>query len=651
MFIILPYADDNPRKSIPVVTLLLIAANVLIFFAFGFSGGYEDTVLKYGFTPERFAWMTIFSSMFLHGSISHLIFNMWFLWLFGDNLEDSLGHGRFLGFYFLGGVFAAVLHLLVSNPATRAIPCIGASGAISAVMGGYISYFPRARIRMFVLLLFWARTFKLSALIFLGLWFAEQFLLGGLTASSELATEVAYGAHIGGFIYGAIFCFFCRASLATPDPFAEGKGAQSSGKKTLAAEPAVVLRPPAPAKTSAEYIQEIERFIGEEKTDEALTGYAELERFPGACLNPQAQLAMARSLYMYGRKFLALRAYLRFLIHHPDAPEAGLVQCRIGQILIRDFNEYTGGVKFLKQGLERYQPGQEDDPCLHESRRQLSRAEAFFNQDFLNVSHDENKQQLFTVLRQRQDEGALDIDAVSKALESIGAVRGVNAGFKLAHNARHHLASQDGIILNGISLIEAILAARKLQSLGIDVVALGQDDLPHYPKIIAVTEASVVSGALELITEDKQKIEVLFSDIISVTLGQVPYFVFRKEEDTSAFALGGGDEEGGVRIDDLNVNRLIDFYTPSCRLRVSSLRFTYRDRSANRIPEPVSGGQFLEDLAQACGGKPFDEASLYFLVTKDWSRLNFRDIQALSQRSFWSARIKLVNRLLGIPGL
>src|SRR5690242_5138393 len=141
-----PLRDTQPSYSKPVVTVILIVINVLVFL-FEFSlGGYEQNALifSYGLVPDQFHWTNVFTSMFLHGGWMHVLGNMWFLWIFGDNIEDILGHAQYLLFYLLCGIAAAVAHVLFNPYST--LPTVGASGAIAGVMGAYLVKFPRSRI-------------------------------------------------------------------------------------------------------------------------------------------------------------------------------------------------------------------------------------------------------------------------------------------------------------------------------------------------------------------------------------------------------------------------------------------------------------------------------------------------------------------------
>ena len=199
--ILLPIGDDNPSKRIPFVNLALIAANVAVFFSYAYSPDAEAFVLRHGFIPSRFSWETLFSAMFLHGGLPHLLGNMLFLWIAGDNVEDRLGHLGYLLFYALGGAAAGLAHAWM-HPRSP-IPCVGASGAISAVMAAYLVLFPLSRIRFWgAVLIFWTFTFEMPALVAIGFWAAEQVLLQRLAGSDPRMTEVAYDAHLGGFALG-----------------------------------------------------------------------------------------------------------------------------------------------------------------------------------------------------------------------------------------------------------------------------------------------------------------------------------------------------------------------------------------------------------------------------------------------------------------
>ena len=200
-----PYKDDNPRILIPYVTYGLIGLNLFIFL-FQFSMGINDPeteaifIYTYGLIPAEFSILNIFTSMFLHGSISHIIGNMWFLWIFGDNVESVLGHVKYALFYILCGIIAAVTQILI-DPSSE-VTMVVASGAIAGVLGLYMMRFPHARVHVFAFIIIFFTTFRVPAIIALGFWFFNQLTNGMGTLGIDTTGGVAWFAHIGGFITG-----------------------------------------------------------------------------------------------------------------------------------------------------------------------------------------------------------------------------------------------------------------------------------------------------------------------------------------------------------------------------------------------------------------------------------------------------------------
>ncbi|MDQ2094634.1 rhomboid family intramembrane serine protease [Rhodalgimonas zhirmunskyi] len=203
-----PIRDHNPSGRTPYVTYALIVVNVVVFLA---TLGIEQNsralmqfYFDWAIIPARVeageGFYTLITSMFLHAGFMHIAGNMLFLWIFGDNLEDIMGHVGFLIFYLLAGTGAGLVHVMMS-PASL-VPTVGASGAIAAVMGGYLLLFPKAKIDILVIFIIFFKIFTIPAWIMLAIWFAIQFF-GGLAADPD-AGGVAYWAHAGGFVLGAI---------------------------------------------------------------------------------------------------------------------------------------------------------------------------------------------------------------------------------------------------------------------------------------------------------------------------------------------------------------------------------------------------------------------------------------------------------------
>jgi membrane associated rhomboid family serine protease len=198
-----PIRDTQPSYSKPVVTVVLIVVNVLIFlYEFSLDSFSQNAFMyRYALVPDRFHLSNVVTSMFLHGGWMHVLGNMWFLWIFGDNIEDILGHAKYLLFYLMCGIAAALTQVFF-NPTSR-VPMVGASGAIAGVMGAYMVKFPRARILAFFLFFLT----DVPAWIMLIYWFGLQFVGGfeSLTTAQVAQGGTAFFAHVGGFLAGILF--------------------------------------------------------------------------------------------------------------------------------------------------------------------------------------------------------------------------------------------------------------------------------------------------------------------------------------------------------------------------------------------------------------------------------------------------------------
>jgi len=270
---VFPIKDNIPTDRFPVVTVALILINVVVFLGLqgvkGFSSVDDTTVVKYGAIPyelthpgkhcglgdrvtatgklitsengsvacegttvdtaegkteirsisgsEPSTWLTILTAMFMHGGFLHIIGNMLFLWIFGNNVEDSMGPLKFVAFYLLSGVAALALQVAFSPDST--VPTIGASGAVAGVLGGYILLYPRARVLTLIFIIFFVTLIEVPAVVMLGLWFLQQIYFGAADLSDPTGGGVAYFAHVGGFAFGLIFIrAFATRIRRTPEP-------------------------------------------------------------------------------------------------------------------------------------------------------------------------------------------------------------------------------------------------------------------------------------------------------------------------------------------------------------------------------------------------------------------------------------------------
>ncbi len=219
----IPIKDDNPTVTLPLMTVLLIVVNVAVFVCQWMLGpGAEAFVFRMGVIPWELTHLTELphlpashksgllnvttplTAMFIHGDLFHLLGNMLYLWIFGDNVEALTGHGRFLLFYLICGLAATTLHVVIDPNST--LPMVGASGAISGVLGAYLIRFPRAKVHVLVIFFFFIRIIRISALFVLGFWFLMQ-IWSGLGTLGISGGGVAWFAHIGGFLTGLVLVF------------------------------------------------------------------------------------------------------------------------------------------------------------------------------------------------------------------------------------------------------------------------------------------------------------------------------------------------------------------------------------------------------------------------------------------------------------
>ncbi len=208
----IPISDEIRSRTVPVVNYALVALNIGLYLLTRLPGEsfFMATILDFGLIPAQIfgpvgvaAWTDLFTSMFLHGSLVHLGGNMLYLWIFGDNVEDAMGHVGYLIFYLLGGVLAALVHVLLNLHST--VPTVGASGAIAAVLGAYLILFPGSRVRTIIPLGYFIRIAMLPAVVVLGFWFVFQLVDGLLSLGMPPgAGGVAFWAHIGGFVAGVV---------------------------------------------------------------------------------------------------------------------------------------------------------------------------------------------------------------------------------------------------------------------------------------------------------------------------------------------------------------------------------------------------------------------------------------------------------------
>ena len=351
--VILPIGDENPRVRTPAVHYLIIAVNVAVFVILSTFGptAQRQILQHYGLVKSSFQWHQLVTSLFLHAGPVHLLFNMLFLWIVGDNVEDRLGHIGYLFFYLLVGVAGGAAHLLTVSAAHAGLPCIGASGAVSGVMAAYMVFFPNARIKIFTLFWWFINIVYVSAKWAIGFWFAQQLLLWLVFGS---ASGIAYGAHLGGFLTGLGIAVVLKGMLRPYDAVGRilgtggetdtGRGQSESGwtqPETAWGErdgwdqPApeeftypppeaeVIEAEPVPARPlHTELVEQLTRAIASGRTDEAMRLYDRITRYGGVSPSAELLLKLGGAMVDHTEYDHAVRVYEDYLNRYPLGDQA-----------------------------------------------------------------------------------------------------------------------------------------------------------------------------------------------------------------------------------------------------------------------------------------------------------------------------------------
>ncbi len=217
----IPIRDQIKPRRTPIINYLLIAVNIIVFMLQWSAGANQESmVYEFALIPASFSdgidlseIRDVFTSMFMHAGLMHLLGNMLYLWIFGDNVEDAMGHFKYLLFYLAGGFVASIAHIFI-NPSSQ-IPTVGASGAIAAALGAYLVLYPQSRVATFIPLGFFMTLRMLPASIVLIMWFVLQLFNGVLTLGAADVGGTAFWAHIGGFVFGAFIALFFRGKRST----------------------------------------------------------------------------------------------------------------------------------------------------------------------------------------------------------------------------------------------------------------------------------------------------------------------------------------------------------------------------------------------------------------------------------------------------
>jgi membrane associated rhomboid family serine protease len=374
-----PLGDDNPRRSTPIVTIALIAANAAVFLANNL-GATEDSLreffLRWGYDADRPLSVQAFTSMFMHGGFMHILGNMWVLWIVGDNVEDKLGRFRYLALYLIGGLvavwaYSGIAQMAGPSPAAMEMfgraqpPLVGASGAVYGVMGMYLVLFPEARIRLLFWFFLFVQVIRVPAKVFIGITIALDFLQT-LIARGPAAGGVATAAHVGGGVFGIVAALALKKSVGggaggdawdvhTGFSRHSHGGAESRGDLVRDdGDGSPWYTPPEPMEEqSAELENALVQLVRAGRTRDAIDVYpAYVSYRRERPLPPDVQLEIAHEFYRQGLARDGIAAYRRFLDTNPGDPDAPEAAFRIGILYARGLDDARSAVPWLRQAAE-----------------------------------------------------------------------------------------------------------------------------------------------------------------------------------------------------------------------------------------------------------------------------------------------------------
>ncbi len=330
----IPYSVTNPRKNYPFVTVCLILINIVLYVLMMASGRPAEVVHSFGFPVAGFSLIGLFTHQFLHGGIMHLVGNMWFLWLFGANLEDLMGRVGYIVYYLLGGVVAALaFRLVVSAAPGDPTRLIGASGAISAVMGGYFLLFPKSQVNCIFLLGWLPIPFKTPAVFFLGLYFIMQFTFMRLMHYAN----IAYAAHVGGFAFGAGVLYLLLATRAVIVP---NRDHVARGEYAL-------------VSPEDEFLGRLKAAFEKQRFEAIPALYRNLLiHSPNVVFTPDVQMRVAQALLKGDDPEMAVDAYRRLMTAAPGhslSHRAGIETAKVIMSVYRDRNAALAYLNWVLQ--------------------------------------------------------------------------------------------------------------------------------------------------------------------------------------------------------------------------------------------------------------------------------------------------------------
>lgn len=514
MFI--PIGDEDKTVRRPFVNYAIIALNSVLFLALAFRPDYHEIVREYGTVPSRLSVLNILTSAFLHGGPFHIIGNMLFLWVFGDNIEDRIGHILYV-FFYLGGALSAGLVYALAHPGSD-IPAIGASGAISAVLGAYMVMLPRVKVRIFYFVYYRAGTFALSAVYVIGFWvFMQVFYYFQLEAAGFGGT--GYSAHLGGLGFGIAMGFvgayvlksLRRDAMERIDKWHHERAGVSHSlasrpdsrytARALQKQREFEARPDrrrGPRPITHNYVADAQAnildLLEQGETDRALEEYLALVRkFKFAVLPVIEQLRIA-DLFLTREEYRAAReAYERFLRRYPQNTHADDVRYNLAMLCAECVQDYGAARRLLKELVRK-----SDNPAKRaEYEEELKRVEEHFAKVYTQTERepDGESSEQFAIFR--QSTGQVNISEVGRVIATMLKV-------PLA-DVTTRLFTCTGFLADHLQKSQAEILARDLQKMNIPVFLLEQEKVRQLPEAVIVDSAAFGAEGFSSLIEQQSE--------------------------------------------------------------------------------------------------------------------------------------------------
>ncbi len=609
-----PYRDENPRREIPYQTIGLIVLNVGLFLVLNVWADYEQVIHHYGLVPAHPSLLTAFTSQFLHAGLGHLLGNMWFLWLFGDNVEDALGIW-FLPFYLGCGLMAGVLHTALTSGPSAEIPTIGASGAISGLLGAYLMLYPQARIACLCSIGFAVIRTSLRAVYFMGLWFFFQLFWALITHAAGVSVGIAFWAHIGGFLCGAGLVWPIKEQLR-PAPATVASGPEG--------------RLPARRPGADEVVQELQGYFANGRDARALESSVELtRRFPDADLSVETELQMAESLENGGQLHLALVRYRRLLRRAGNRERTADVYCRLAALCQR-LGRPGQAMTHLRKA-ERLGAAVGDE---------IARVHAELEKTDIGMAKGEAERYL--VIQQTED--ALPVPRAARIIAR-------RTGRSLTDTAIK-IRAFPGILADGLDHATAHTVAIELQQHGIWVLVVPERLKAEPLPALEMNRIDITPDGLACLQWLGERCVMPWREVDLLACGGVPW---RRQKVVDSLRTGTDDPNVEMRITEFTkpveetirtydvetekgVNWYLDIFglDPPRHMRVDARRFDFHSLAEHMANTQAQNfALFVEHLTRAAPDVPVTPGLVNFLVGEGNEQYTFQDVRHFERHAAW----------------